>query len=211
MGSFAIEGSKFVYRDRDEEETLIDFEDYFSNKGRVPFHTFMDDVTIPSLIIDNMDKHDEYCDGDAVKSSFSAYYTMLDVLFIREHIKTKYPKKVIEVGAPDTVITDHIMNILFELHPETEYHKVDESEIMDYQSGYKDYFDIAIINGTCEDESWKEKLELVEKAVKSTARVLCLSVDQPLLEQLVSSMSGFIKEYCLSGNAKLFDIDFRRD
>lgn len=127
MGDFALKDCKFVYiDDNSNEEVLIDLTDNMSNRGRIPFHSEFTDITIPYLVLRNMELHETFCENNRNLIKNEAYYSLIDVLFIREHIRTKFPKLVVQVGKSDDVLEKHIRNIARELHPETKYEIVDD-------------------------------------------------------------------------------------
>ncbi|MCR4757101.1 MAG: hypothetical protein K5792_04805, partial [Butyrivibrio sp.] len=110
MGNFALEGFKYLYKSEDAYEVLLDLEDWFSNKGRVPFHDYFDNTTVSTLILNNLDAHAAFVGGDPVISQYDICYAMLDTMFIREHTRSKDAKLIIEYGASNDYIQKHFLN-----------------------------------------------------------------------------------------------------
>lgn len=163
MGDFALKDCKFVYiDDNSNEEVLIDLTDNMSNRGRIPFHSEFTDITIPYLVLRNMELHETFCENNRNLIKNEAYYSLIDVLFIREHIRTKFPKLVVQVGKSDDVLEKHIRNIARELHPETKYEIVD-----DYFEIEKIYTNVDVIFLYC-----NTKIDNLEDLVNVSMRVI---------------------------------------
>ncbi|MBO6241725.1 MAG: hypothetical protein J6O61_12940 [Butyrivibrio sp.] len=136
MGDFVLRDYKFTYIDENSsKEVLLNLNDYLSNRGRIPFHSEFTNVTIPNIILRNMEMHESICGKNSNLIKYESYYSLIDVLFIREHIRNKFPKYVIQIGASDDVLSTHIKNIAKELHPETKYEVIyDLEELIKIQS-----------------------------------------------------------------------------
>ena len=67
MGKFSTEGSKFIYSDEVKTVVLLDLDDYYSNHGRIPFHSDMTENTIPNLITKCLDNHQVFCKKDPIR------------------------------------------------------------------------------------------------------------------------------------------------
>ena len=199
IGIFEARGSQFVYIDKKGLHVLLDLEDYFSNKGRIPFHSDVTNITIPNLIVDMLDKHDEFSEGTD-QARLSVYYTMIDVLFIREHIKSSYPKRILELGAGNGVLTAHLTGIADVLHPESEYYQItidnDVSELKACEDGM---FDITLINGS---DNISDHMDIVTEALRLTASggyIICLAEGQPYLANSFRLFAPTAEEYTLDG------------
>ena len=169
MGNFATRGSKFIYEDCGSEEILLDLDDFFFNKGRVPFHSDLTEVTVPNLIMCNMDLHPEFCVGESNQESLVNIYTMLDVLFIREHVRSKSPKIIVELGYNSDVMSRHISSILKYLHPESSYTKIMSAGDLCSNA------DIVLINASgCIDDT-ADIIKICTKITKETGCVIMLN------------------------------------
>lgn len=168
MGRFATKGAKFIYEDCGCEETVLDLDDFFFNKGRVPFHSDLTEVTVPNLIVGNMDMHAELCEGDSIQECLIIYYTMLDVLFIREHVRSKSPKTVVELGCNSNVMSRHISSILKWLHPESSYTKNMSA------GGLRNNADIVLINASDRIDDSVDIMKLCTKITKENGCVIML-------------------------------------
>ncbi len=202
MGNLVVEGSRFIYRDFDSDEILIDLDDYFSNKGRIPFHSDLTDVTIPNLIVDNMDKHPLYCHGNVILENLCVYYTLLDVLFIREHIKTKFSKRILEVGSQNMVVANHLLTILGYLCPESEYKKINDEQLNELVNDDRNTFDIVLINGIDEKGCFHKNIERCVRLNKSGGIIFALCIDS--VDDAVGIQTGKrIKKYVIKEGTSL--------
>ena len=176
MGNFATKGSKFIYEDQGREETLLDLDDFFFNKGRVPFHSDLTEVTVPNLIVDNMDRHSEFCKGNGIQESLLIYYTILDILFVREHVRSKYPKVIVEIGNGSDVMMEHITEILGKLHPESSYTRVTQ----DNDPG-TNIADIVLINASEDTYGLEDFVQKSMEIVKDDGCVIMFDKGNPEL------------------------------
>lgn len=168
MGNFVIEGFKYIYEDEKEREILLDLEDWFSNFGRVPFHDYFDNKTVSTLILENLEEHSKYCKNYSHLSEYEVTYALMDVVFIREHTRSKYPKNIAEFGAENRIVQNHIENILLELQPKSQYCKCNN----DCDN------DIVIINATERKDSWEEIIEEALSCMTSGGLLIALCIGQ---------------------------------
>ncbi len=196
MGNFALRDFKYIYIDDEREEILIDFTDNLSNKGRIPFHSEYTDITVNTLILDNMDKHDEFCLGNDWLKDYIPYYVLLDVIVIREHIKSKFPKKIIEFGAYDDIFGKHARNLLREMHPQSEYLRLDndDSKI----TNEDDKAEVVYINGTTKVDGWDKIISAGIKHTKHGGLLLCFDVRQKELEDAFIRQCGQVNRYSMN-------------
>lgn len=190
MGNFAIEGFKYIYADEKEKEILLDLEDWFSNFGRVPFHDYFDNKTVSTLILENLEAHSRYCKNDSRLSGYEVAYALLDVFFIREHTKSKYPKNITEFGAENEVIQRHIGSILSELQPKSNYHRC--NGILKS--------DIVIINATEEKESWEEIIEEALNCLVENGLLIVLCIGQDNMYKSMAKRFYNSKIYGIEGS-----------
>ena len=146
----------------------MDLNDYYSNKGRVPFHSNLTDVTIPNLIVKLMDDHSLMCEDDE-EVMLSAYYTLMDVMFVREHVKSKYPKTILAItGEGNSPLIGHISFLLDSIQPESEVYCIDCSNGAEpLASGEDDSFDMVIIDGSSLLNSAYEIAEEARRLLKT--------------------------------------------
>lgn len=205
-GIFVARDSRFLYIDKKGERVLLDLADYFANKGRIPFHSDLTDVTIPNIITSLMDKHNEISCG-TTQADFLVYYTMLDVMFIREHIKSKYPKRILEAGASNGVLTAHFTEILENLQPESKYYQINvRDNTEELASADAEIFDITIINGS---DTVSCYMDIVKEAIRLTAPggyILCFSEGQTYLSNSFRLFAPGAEEYTLDGKNYIFEM-----
>ena len=201
MGNFVIRDYKFIYADGESEEILLDLLDPLSNKGRLPFNSGLTEMTIPNLITFNMQDHEKYCSNNVRLVKYEPYFTLMDILLVREHIKNKYPKTIVEYGDND-VLSMHYVNILKHLHPETRYifHKCDDS----LAAHDKAEADMVFINGTV---NLREYDQIIENAMKDAHKgtfICSFIIGQVELRDKIHQAFGGGKEYKLNDTAEIY-------
>ncbi len=204
MGSFAIRDSKFIYSEN-SEEILLDLNDYFSNKGRVPFHSDLTDVTVPNLIVDLMDAHETMC-GGSEETLCCAYYTLMDVMFIREHVKSKYPKAILVItGREKSILVEHISFLLDHIQPESEVYCIDCSEGADaLLQGTDESFDMVIVDGITGLNSGYEISEEAHRLVKTGGFTLGYFKSSSSLCDAFETTFRHAKKYSLNDSRTIF-------
>lgn len=217
MGSLMFEMNKFIYSEETGSKVLLDCMDLLKNKSRLPFSGFEGDQTLITVIDKLLEEHAENCDGTD-QQEWDLLYILLDVLVAEYHVRSAAPKKVLELGCTNGVMSYHLAYLLGKLHPESLLFSV--SNVIGNESGNQwldricrveelpqiafaavDYgdtnlkdanFDVTIINGSILMGSEKQ---IVQEAKRVTAKggiVICFAIDQPLLEgafQLVFSQT----------------------
>ena len=200
MGSFVTKGSEFVYQTGNEERVLLDVGDYFSNKGRIPFHSDLTDVTVPSMIVSMMDAHASFC-HTAEQADRLPYYTMLDVMLVREHIKSKHPKRVLELGGDDDVLKNHWTFLLKKLHPDSVFEQKQETDTAE------ETYDITIINGSTGIQDVDGTVAAAMRATRQGGMILCFAVRQPALEQAFYNVFQSVGRYNLQEDVAVLRAD----
>ncbi len=170
MGNFVTKDSKFIYSDGTGERLLLDLNDFLSNYGRIPFHSDLTEITVPNLVLLNMDNHVSFCNGDKRQENLLAYYTMLDVMFIREHTRSKYPKHVLEIG-DDLALYNHISQLAGVLHPETVIQMAENSDLSVGAEKNEDIIFVSVL----EKELSAEEVKSINNLLKPGGIVFLLS------------------------------------
>lgn len=207
MGSFVIRDYKFIYAD-ESEEILLDLSDPFANKGRIPFNSGLTDITIPNLISLNMENHEQYCGENTGLLRYEPYFTIMDILLIREHIKTKYPKTILEYGNND-VLVSHYLTILNHLHPETKYIVRKNDKLNEPQD--KVDADMIFINGT---DIIRNPNQVIDAVVSNSHRntfICAFIIGQEELCNIVRNTFVDGKEYRLNDNAIIYTTEFAEE
>lgn len=196
MGNFALEGFKYLYKSEEGDEILLDLEDWFSNKGRVPFHDYFDNTTVSTLILNNLDAHSSFCGHDQVLSQYDICYCMLDTMFIREHTRSKDAKIIAEYGADNDIIQKHFLNILSELKPESEYIK----GCADRKS------DIAVVNGVGECTDPEGAVQKAYENLKDGGLLLALCIGNTAIRQEMERAFPNEKKYLLAPDCAIWKV-----
>ena len=111
MGSFAARDSRFIYTDETGDQVLVDYNDFYRNKSRIPFHSITGDRTVPDLIMQLMDA----CEGLSVGSPEEGLlleYTLFDILFSTFIAGFREPARVVEIGCQNGILSYHLGTIL---------------------------------------------------------------------------------------------------
>ena len=201
MENFGIRDYKFIYSDDESEEILLDLLDPLSNKGRIPFNSGLTSITIPNLITFNMENHEKYCGDNIGLIQYEPYFVLMDVLLIKEHIKNKFPKTIVEYGNND-VLAAHYENILRHLHPETRYifRKCDDS----LETYDKVYADMIFINGTDIIPNFDHIIDATRKAVHKGIFICAFVIGQKELRDTIHHAFRGGRTYKLNDTAEIY-------
>jgi hypothetical protein len=196
MGNFVIRDYKFIYAG-DSEEVLLDLSDPFSNKGRIPFNSALTEITIPNLISLNMENHERYCGANTRLVRYEPYFVIMDLLLIREHIKSKYPKTIVEYGCND-VLSLHYLAILKNLHPQTKYliNKCDNNGISEEVDA-----DMVFVNGTDIIRNCDQMIASLHNYLNRGVFICAFVIGQEKLCDNLREVLGKGKEYRLNDTA----------
>ncbi len=198
MGDFVLRDFKFIYLEGElREEVLLDLNDNLSNKGRVPFHSELTDTTIPNLVLSNMEKHELFCKNSEYLIPYEPYYALMDVLMIKEHVKSKYPKEIAIIGANDNVLINHFKEIIYDLMPDTGIYSCKESTETDKA-------DMVFINGTSDLDKCDETVELSLKILKKGGLLCAFSLGQKELYKSLEVLVPNGARYVLGKEAYIY-------
>lgn len=206
MSVLVYENNRFMYVDDKGDNILLDCNRYLDNLSRLPFHTNDDSMTIPRMILELSKDSDEYM--------------LMDVLVCAHHIKSSEPKKVLQLGCGDGVMSYHIGSVLGRMHRESLLYCVSEGfdirddEWLKYvnsieikpQIAYSkvdmsnthlmsDEFDVVVING---NEDFIHPELIINEAVrvlKNSGILICYISKFPLLEDAFKILINDYEEY----------------
>ncbi|SEF67018.1 hypothetical protein SAMN02910276_00797 [Butyrivibrio sp. Su6] len=196
MGNFVLEGFKYLYKSEEGDEVLLDLEDWFSNKGRVPFHDYFDNITVSTLILNNLDAHSSFCGSDQMISRYDICFGMLDTMFIREHTRSKDAKHITEYGASNDYIQKHFLNILSELKPESEYSKgCDERKS-----------DMVVVNGVGKCPEPEAAVHKAYENLKDGGLLLAMCIGDTSLRQEMERAFPNEKKYLLAPDCAIWKV-----
>lgn len=235
MNRFDIKNNKLIlYVGQKEQVLVLDCNDYFANKSRVPMHVpvgFSDSHTIPSLILELARIHENLSMG----TNEGLFATLLmDVTMTSYLIRTSVPLKVLELGSTSGVLSYHLAMLMGKLNPESslccvsnvigngsENHWLNRVSrvgqpptlsmvVSDYEETplAPDYFDIVIINGTERFENPNAVIREAERLLKKGGNLLCHAVDTPLLGNCFKEAFPDSKEYEVAPNDKLWTVSY---
>ncbi len=228
MNSFVYKNNQFIYTDDSVSKILLDCNMYLENKSRIPFHSINDSITVPKMIFDLISGHFKAFDGHEY-AEWGTYYAMIDVLVTAYHVKSSSPKKVLEIGCLDGIISYHLGTILGKLHPQSLLYSVantigneSNNRWLDYISQVEempqvafaatDYestnlqdnnFDIVVINGMNPIERPELVLKEAYRVLKNDGLLICFTVKQPLLESCFQLFFSKREEYFLNYNGRI--------
>ena len=204
MGSFLAEETRFIYKDNETSKVLLDFNDFMSNKSRIPFHSAEGYKTIPDIIEELMDEHIRVSEGTK-DQKYLALYTMFDVLLFRFLVADSKPRKLLEVGADDGILSVHISRIMDLIHPDSEYYKVNMTETGILQLVKDKSTDIVVINGNMEYECPDGIIKEIKRIHTDTGMIMCISnVQNTLFKDMFLLLNNNIEKYYLDDGSYVF-------
>lgn len=230
MGNLTIENNKFIYeeRERKAKKVLLDCNDYFSNKSRIPMHSLDNDLTIPGLLLQLFKWHNQLCANQSEDSDVMEALLM-DILLTTFLIKTPMSQRVLEIGCTNGVLSYHLATLLGRFNVESALccvcNKIGNSSdnswldmislvgkmpglsmlASDYDAMPLEpkYFDIVIINGTEDFEEPYPVIGEAKRLVKDEGIVMCYADCQPLLESSFKLSFPDREEYSLTGQRSI--------
>lgn len=228
MNNFVFENNRFCYTDSSGEQVLLDCRNYLQNKSRVPFHSLDGTPAIPDILSNLLKEYSETYKGTE-QFIMGFYYTLLDVLVTAEHIKTSAPKKLLEIGCGNGILSYHMATILGKLHPQSLLYSISNTignesgnlwidyisqveelpqiafAATDYEETHlrENHFDITIINGTLPIEQPERVIQETVRVTKPGGKIICLARHQPLLESMFQLLLPEVQEYYLDEEIKI--------
>lgn len=228
MNSFVFENNQFVYTDDVNRKVLLDCNKYLENFSRIPFHSINDGITIPKIIFDLLTWHSRVFEGTK-EQELGIYYALIDVLVTVHHVKNSSPKKVLEIGCLDGVMSYHLGTILGKLHPQSLLYSVADTignesnnQWLDFISMIEempqlafaatdydatnlkdDNFDIVIINGNSEINKTDSVLKEAYRVLRNEGLLICFAQSQPLLESSFQLLFSEREEYFMNYNGRI--------
>lgn len=223
MGKLQFENDKFLYTDGDSCEVLLDCRNFTGNKSKIPMHSFEPDaLTIPNLIVKCLNQHEALCNGE--EEVYNGHENLiLNLLLIRELIKTQFPLKVLELGCTSGIVSCYLATILgiFDgnntlccvsdaLGNASGNQWLDRISLVKYPprltmeaADYDDTmlepesFDLVLINGSVRFEEPYRVVQEAERLAKQEGRIVCYACNSPLLENSFRLRFSERNEYTL--------------
>lgn len=231
MNNFVYEKNQFIYINSTEKKILLNCNDFIKNKSRVPFHAITNEPTVPNMIFDLLTWHSNYSEHTN-QPNYGIYYALIDVLVTAYHVKSSAPKKVLELGCANGLMSHHLATILGMLHPDSLLYSVADSignesnnQWLDFISeiyemprlgflatDYDDtnlnenHFDITIINGSVPIPSPDKVLTEAWRVTKNGGFLICYAENQPLLESAFQLFFPKREEYFFDFSTKILVI-----
>lgn len=200
MGQLTYEDLKFIYRDHEKTEILLNCGDYLSNKSRLSMHRLegADYLTIPELLVGLL-KREQEKNGNL---DFPAM--LIDVLLASRLTKQAHPVKVLEYGSEKGRLSWHLAEVVGAFHDQSSLvcaydtiepqwmEHISETGHMPKLSFYagdfgefqlqENHFDIIFINGIV---NFMHPEKIILDALRLAAKncfLLCYCEDTPLME-----------------------------
>lgn len=230
MSSFVFEENRFVYHDDAGNKcVLLDCNDLLQNKSRLPFSSLDDkSLTAPALIMDLLSRHPEVCAGSGQEDQ-GVYYVLTDVLLTAHHVKTSAPKKILELGCVNGVMSWHLASVLGQLHPDSLLYCV--SDVMGNESGDQwlgnvlqaaklprlgfaavdlhdtnlqdGNFDMTVINGSVPMDQPDLVIKEAQRVTREGGIIMVYAENQPLLESAFKLLTDARQEFSFDHRRQL--------
>lgn len=222
MNQLRYENGQYIYEDSIHKTVLLDCTDLFANKSRIPMHSMDGNgLTIPNILQGSFHAHQEIMNEDVYGEKQATEYLTMDILLVRELIRSREAVRVAEIGATNGVLSWHLANILGLFHPDSLLCSVTDTLgnesgnlWLDYISRVEkpcrlslvaaeyeetnlqeDSFDITLVNGSVHFEDPNMVLKEAERITKNDGLFICYQVSQPLLESTFKLLHPDYSEY----------------
>ena len=228
MKNFVYENRQFIYVEPSGKKVLLDCNRFLENKSRVPLHSVAGNFTIPDLILGLLEEYQETA-ATAREAILGYYYTMIDVLMVAEHMKSSFPKRVLELGCEKGILSYHLAYLLGKLHPESLLYSVtnsigNESEnlwlsyisqieelpqlgfaAVDYEKTHlaEDYFDLAVLHGSVSMEHPGSVLKEAWRVTKPGGLLIAFCHQQPLMEAVFELLFSKGEKYSIENESSV--------
>lgn len=221
MGNMYIENNKVVYRDEQRVEILLSYEEMIANYSRLPLQYMGKGAdSLLSLMLEGMDSHGELASG-TVEMCANREYATIELLVAREHMKTPYELKVLEIGCTSGIMSHHLAKLIGKYHENSQLCCV--TDTIGNESGNEwldkisllervprlsllatdydcmpladEYYDIVIINGTEMFAKKEEVLSEVARVLKKDGLLIGYIVRDADMIERIAYKSGALKVY----------------
>lgn len=221
MGSMYIENNRVVYRDEQRAEVLLGYEEMITNYSRLPLQYLGKGAdSLLSLVLDGMETHGKFAAG-TVEMRANKEYATIELLVAREHMKTPYELKVLEIGCTSGIMSYHLAELIGRYHENSQLCCV--TDIIGNESGNEwvdkisllehvpklsllvadydcmpladAYYDVVIINGTASFEKKDEMLSEAARVLKKDGLLIGYVVRDADMIERIAYKSGALRVY----------------
>lgn len=228
-GKLFYQDQKFSYEENGQSRILLDCQDYFANKSRIPMHSFVEeDITIPVFLLGLLERYGELSGGTGEEEN-GEEIQLIGVLTAAFLIRFALPVKAVELGCTSGVLSYYLAKILGTFNPESslccvtdvignssENGWLDRISLADnppslsmLASDYDDtqlesgHFDLVVINGTRGVGNPDGVIREAKRLAKKGGLILAYCCDSPLLESCFCLHFPERKEYHLEVNTRI--------
>lgn len=221
MGGLRIDGNRFVYVDGAETETLLDCDDLISNYSCFPLQYLPGGADcLPKRILDGLTEHKVIAAATSEEWADKEYAT-LAMFVAREHMKTPYELKVLEIGCTSGILSFHLAKLIGRYHEKSQFCCVTDTIGNESGNGWIDkialldrapklsflatdydcmplpdeYFDVVVINGSVPFEGKEEMLSEAARVLKKDGLLLAYVVGDVDLIHQIGAMCSVLDSY----------------
>ncbi len=177
MSSLILEEKRILFSNGSEERVLLDFQDYLSNKSRLPLLGNPGAISLmgifQELLTDLGNREGEVDDS---------YHLILDILVAKIHMASPGPKHILLLGYEGGILEAHFDRLISAFHPFSVLFPY-PYEILTQDLGEK-IFDLIMILGDQSADQPDIILKNAEKLKKDGGRIIISAPTDPLLEGL---------------------------
>lgn len=220
MGQLFFENDQILYEDDGRKEVLYGHEERITNYSHVPHQLINGGDSLLGLVLDGVNEHEIIAGGTNEKDATCEYATM-NLLLAREHMKTPYELKVLEIGCSSGVLSYHLAKMLGKYNEDSQLCCVTNSMEHKNGSGWTDrisrvesmpkvsflatdydkmplpdrYFDVVVLNASEVFEKKEMILSEVRRVLKNDGAFLAYVVRDVDLIQQIAYRSASLKTY----------------
>lgn len=224
MAYLEIDGTRLKYKHQNKTEIVLDFQDVKSNYSKIPFYSMDDNqFTIIKLIGQLM--------SDSIpiwneKKGQDVDIHLVDICVVKEVIKSRLGRKVLEIGCENGILSYHLATILGSMQNQSSLFCVSDiinpfwvdqlstverlPELHYFATEYdaihleQEYFDLVVINGNVNFEQPEKTLKEAIRLLKEDGSIICYCNDMPSLESSFHLLFEHNKSYELDGNRVIY-------
>ncbi len=235
-GELCYQDQKFSYEEKGQSRILLDCQDYFANKSRIPMHSFVEEnITVPAFLLGLGEHYGELSESTGEEEN-AEEIQLISVLTAASLIRSALPVKAVELGCTSGVLSYYLAKILGTFNPESilccvtdvignssKNGWLDRISLADnppslsmLASDYDDtqlesgYFDLVVINGTRSFENPDGVIREAKRLARKGGLILAYCCDSPLLESCFFLHFPERKEYHLKVNTRIMTAECKQ-
>ncbi len=221
MGRMCFGNDQIVYEDGGRKELLYGYEERIFNYSRIPLRIIGEEGdSLLGLILESVNEHGIIAEGTKEKDASYEYATM-NLLLAREHMKTPYELKVLEIGCLSGILSYHLAKLLGKYNENSQLCCVTNMMGNKTESGWIDrishvesmpkvsflttdfdnmplsdgYFDVVFLNASDVIEKKEAVLSEARRVLKKDGVFLAYVVGDVGLIQQIAYQSASLKTY----------------